>query len=284
MRRFFYLTGKAFGLILRRPIASIGTLLSLFLLFFLFDLVWVGSLTVNDYYDRQLNNINVEIFLQDSLTDSGAAKIQEAVAGLEGVDTTEFISREDARARLFDLMGTDILQGFEENPLPRSIVVTFKNNYLNLRKIDEFKQRLQSIPGITQIFYARNWLEKSETARAVASRTVLILGAIILLAAMLNLVYSVRLAIRTGEYGIRQLALMGAGRLFLAFPFIFDAVIFVLLAVASSWVVFNYVATLYAFQTIEVILPSLLNIIYFCLGAGLVGLAGGYIGSRRLLG
>ncbi len=283
MNKLIYLTGKAAGLIFRRPIASLGTLLSLLLLFFLLDLLWVTSLTVGAYYDRQMSEINIEIFLQDSLTDSAAVAITAAIGQMDGVDTVEYISRDEARGRLDNLMGTDLLEGFDANPLPRSIVVTFKENYLDSRKLDEIKNKLQSIPGIAEIFYARSWLERVEMAKLLARRAVLILGAIILLAVFLNLTYSVRLAVRTGEYGIKQLWLMGGGTFFLTFPYVFDAVVYALIAAAGSWLALRYGAGLYSLRNVEILFPSLLNIIYFCLGAVVIGLIGGFIGSRRKL-
>ncbi|SYZ74215.1 membrane hypothetical protein [Candidatus Zixiibacteriota bacterium] len=282
MSKFIYLLGKGVGLIFRRPIASMGTLLSLFLLFFLFDMLWVTSRTIGAYYDRQLADINIEIFLQDSLPDSAVGALVSSIGQMDGVDTAGYISRDDARARLENLMGTDLLDGFESNPLPRSVIVTFKENFLNSTRLEEFKNKIQSFQGIAEVFYARGWLERVELAKVLARRALLILGIIIFLAAFLNLTYAIRLAVRTGEYGIRQLSLMGGGTYFISFPYIFSAAIYALAASAGSWLVLNYTSRFYSLKNVEILIPGPSEIVYFCLLATLIGLVGGFIGSRRI--
>jgi cell division transport system permease protein len=283
MSRIFFLLGKSLGDIGRRPIAAFGALLSLLLLFLLFDIVWISSLSSRKYYDNLVSGIDIEVFIDDSLPDSSFMATQMAISKFEGVERVDLITKDDARTLLVDIMGVDLLNGLEGNPLPRSLVVTFRENFLNNRALGNYRKRMMEFEGVSQIFYAQHLLEKAENARMIISNIVIYLGGAILLAAVLNLVNSIRLSARAREFEITQLRLMGASRFFLLFPFILEGFLFSFLASMSGWILLQYGTDYFAFKGIEIMFPSIPEIVFFCLAASVTGIIGGYIGSRKIL-
>ncbi|MCX6826105.1 MAG: permease-like cell division protein FtsX [candidate division Zixibacteria bacterium] len=283
MSRILFSAKKSWLNIFRRPLVAAGTFLSLCLLFILFDLIWTASLSTKHYYDRQISNIDIEIFLDDNLTDSTTVKFRESIGRMDGVEKAEYISRDDARSRLYDLMGIDLLGDLDENPLPRSIIISFKENFLDSRRLQTFKENLQKIKGISQIFYAEHWLEKAELAKSLVAKTIYLLGMVIFLAALLNVIHSIQFSLRMREEEITQLRLLGAGRSVLIFPYIFEGLFYSLLAAAAGWIIIFYGIGYFTFRDVEIIFPSLKEIVYFCLAAGALGLLGGYMGSRQTL-
>ncbi len=283
MRKLFYSTCRFLIHLYKRPLPAIASVLSMLLLFLMFDLVWVSSLSVDKYYDRVLAEVDMEIFLEDKLPDSMLALITDALKNFEGIESFEFISKEDARARLHTLMGMDLLEGLDENPLPKSILITFDKEFIAGQYFDDTEESLRKFQGVSESFYPRFWLEKAESNRLLVSRSVFIIGAVIFLVAVLNLLYSVRLSVKTYDEELLQHRLLGAGKTFLSVPFIFEGIFYSLTAFTIAWLIIFYAANNFTFRNFEVLLPSQLNLIRSCLVALVVGTVGGYIGVRRSL-
>ncbi len=283
MTRLRFILGKFLGNITARPLAALGSVLSLFLLFLLFDLVWIASYSINGFYNKIISEIEIEVFLDNTVPDSTMTIIGEIIGDLEGIDSIEYISRDNARSKLNDLMGVDLLEGFENNPLPRSIIIIFEPNYLNSQNLDALNQALKRMAGVSDIFYPSNWLARAEYTKLVISEILILLGIVISIAVLLNIIQIIVLSARTRTEEIVQLQLMGAGSGFLATPYIIEGIFYALAASVIGWILIYYAIDLYTFRNIEIILPSLEERSYFCMATFLIGMIGGYLGIRREL-
>jgi cell division transport system permease protein len=258
-------------------------LLSMLLLFLMFDVVWIASLSVDKYYEQILSEVDMEIFLEDNLSDSAMNAITDALKDLDGIEAFEFISKDDARARLHALMGMDLLEGLDENPLPKSILITFDMHYITSQYLNETETRLRQFKGVTEIFYPRFWLEKAESNRLLISRSVFVVAIVIFLTAVLNLLYSVRLSVKNYDEELRQYRLIGAGKMFLSMPFVFEGIFYSLIAFVVGWLIIFYAVNNFTISNFEIILPPQADIIRASLVALVIGIVGGFIGVRRSL-
>lgn len=283
MTRFGYIMKTFFGGLWNRPLAALGSFLSLFLLFLLFDLAWVASLSAVHYYDRKISKIEIELFLTSEVADSNLPDITEAIERIDGVAGIKYISRETARDRLNSIMGVDLLEGIDENPLPRSFLISFKPDYLNLETLSRFQNDLSRMKGIDEIMLPSQWLEKADLTRRLIDDVLLLLGTLILVAVVLNSIHSVILSARTRLEELIQMQLLGAGPVFLVIPFIMEGIFYALCASAAGWVLMHYGLEMVTFRELDIVMPHLREIIYFCLTAGVVGMVSGYIGIRRSL-
>ncbi len=281
MTRFSFILRKFFGNIYHRPLAVLGSILSLFLLFLLFDLAWISSLSAYEYYDTRISEIEIEVFLTDDVADSTVPAITDAIMKIDGVEKIEYVSRENARDRLNNIMGVDLLEGMDENPLPRSLVISFEPNYLNTANLSHLRADLNRMKGVDEIMFPSHWLEKAELTKQLIGDFLILLGALILVAAVLNSIHAIILSARTRMEELLQLQLLGAGPVFLAIPFILEGIFYAMVASVAGWIVMYYGLELFTFRDIEIVVPPMAQIIYFCLVAGAVGMISGYIGIRR---
>ena len=67
--------------IYRFPFTVLGSLLSLGLLFLLFDLYWIGAKTFEQTYDRLLSDLEMEVFIAEGVAEEQIPMVQAAVAG-----------------------------------------------------------------------------------------------------------------------------------------------------------------------------------------------------------
>jgi len=283
MSRLYYII-KSFAVnIVKRPLPAVASFLSLFLLLLMLDLVWMAKLSADNYLEKIVANIDMELFLEDSLPDSAITYLTEMVEDLDAADTVQFISKDDAREQLSALIGEDLLEGFDDNPLPRSILIRFKSEYLKSGYMDNLVGQLRELTGVYEVYFPGHWLWKVEESKSLARAMAFFLGAVILITVMLNLLYSIRLSIKTHEEGLAQLRLLGGARFLLALPYMLEGIFFGVLSSVAGWLAVFYVSGRISFEGFEVVLPDRQEVVIYCIVAGLAGMVIGYIGLRRSL-
>ncbi len=270
--------------IYRNPGTAVASILSLTLLFLLFDLFWIAAGTSDRFYQDLLSDLRVEVFLEESVADSNIVPITGELSAIEGVLEATYISRDKARERLTSLVGTDLLVGYDEsNPLPRSFVLRIDTDYLNSEKLDAIESELRSIGVASEISYSRRWLTKAEGARSLILEIGLILGALILATALVSSANNIRLMTKARATGFRQMLLLGAGRLFISFPFAAEGFLISGLSAAFGWLIIMYGRERIQFSQFDIVYPTLEEIVVFCGIAAVLGATSGFFGVSRQL-
>lgn len=265
----------------RQFATTAGSFLALLLLFLLFDLFWVGAQTSERFYGELVSELQMDVYLSESLSDSMIVGLQEDVIIIDGVTSLAFISKEIAREQLNQQIGIDLLIGFDTlNPLPRSFVLDFEEDYLNLDDIAHIEDKLALLPGVTDISYSWRWLEKMEMIKTITIQIGLLLGSLIILTVLLSSTNSIRLMARSRAVGFRQMLLLGTGRSFIALPFLAEGFLIAGLAALAGWGAILYSAERVAFSQFVLVLPTIEEIGYYCLICALLGLLSGWLGIR----
>ena len=268
----------------RHPLTALVSLLSLTLLFLLFNLFWVAAGTSEQIYRDLLSELRMETFLSEDLPDSTLATMTRDIVAIEGIELAEFVDKKEARLRLADRLGVDLLVGYDSlNPLPRSYVISLDPRALNAADMQAIEDKLALLPGVIQVEYSRTYIEKAERTRELILQVGLVLGGLILLAALANSANNIRLMTRARAVGFRQLMLLGAGRLFVGFPFVIEGFLTAGLAAVASWAIVLYGVSKVQFTQFSLVLPSQEEMLYFSLAASAVGAISGYLGIRQLL-
>jgi cell division transport system permease protein len=270
---------------LRRNIGTaLASLLSLALLFLLFDLFWIAAGTVDKFYRDLLSEVRIEVFVDESVTDDRLTQGSDQLLAIDGVLDVEYVSRDAARNRLADMVGADLLVGYDEsNPLPRSYVLTVAESYLNSTALTRMEEALREVDGLSEIHYSRQWLDKTEGTRAIILEIGLALGVLIVAAALVGSANNIRLMTRAQAVGFRQMLLQGAGRFFVAMPYLIESLLISGLAAILGWALIFYGRTRMSFVRIEMVFPPPSEIVLFCVGVALLGAVSGYLGLRKML-
>ncbi len=284
MSKLSYLVREFLRTLYRHPGATLGSYLSLTLLFLLFDLFWIAARTSNEFYASLVSDLHVEAFVTDAMPDSSLSRLSTSVTDLRGVSSVEYVSREQARHELASLMGTDLLTGFDSlNPLPRSFVLSIEPEYRRLGAIQEIERQLQSLEGISEVFFSERWLQQIETTRRLIRNMGMALGVIILLTALISSANSIRLMTRARAVGLHQMILLGSGKFFAALPFMLEGFVLGGLSALTGWVFVLYAYKHSEFTQFEIVLPAVADMALFCGVTAILGGISGYFGIRKLL-
>ncbi|HEX2896965.1 MAG TPA: permease-like cell division protein FtsX, partial [candidate division Zixibacteria bacterium] len=207
----------------RNPGTTVASVLSLALLFLLFDIFWIAAGTSDKFYSNLLSNLQLQIYVSESVPEKDIKALTLKITEINGVADVQYITREMARKELAGLVGTDLLVGYDEsNPLPRSYTLLLMPTHLNSESIKNIESEIMKISGIDKIDYSRLWLEKAESTREIILNVGLILGALILFTTVVSSANNIRLMTRTRAVGFWQMRLQGAGRIFIASPFVLE--------------------------------------------------------------
>jgi len=284
MIRVAYLARESWRSLRCNAGTALASLLSLTLLFLLFDLYWIAAGTADKFYRDLLSELRVEAFVEESVPEDRLTQLSEEVAAVRGVQSVEYVSREAARQRLADMVGADLLVGYDEaNPLPRSYVLTVEDSLLNTAALGRLEEALRQIDGLSESHYSRQWLDKTENTRSIILEIGFVLGILIVAAALVGSANNIRLMTRAQAVGFRQMLLQGAGRMFVALPYLLESFLISGLAALLGWVLVFYGRTRITFTQLEIVVPHDGEIIMFCLGVALMGVFSGLLGLRKML-
>ncbi len=284
MTKLEFVLRELFRNLYRNPGTAIASILSLALLFLLFDLFWIAAGTSDKFYSELLSNLQMHVYVEESITDKDAKELEVEIKEVKGISDARYISRETARNELAAIVGVDLLVGYDEvNPLPRSYVIEFEPTHLQSVAIDSVEAQLKQISGIGEIEYSRQWLEKAESTKNVINSAGMILGALILFTTLVSSTNNIRLMTRTRAVGFWQMRLLGAGRLFIALPFLLEGFLIGSVSAVISWLIILYSQHKVSFTQFELVMPALLDLIWFCLAAGVLGILSGMLGIRKMM-
>ncbi len=284
MTRFAHVIKELGRNFIRHPGTAAASLLSLTLMFLLFDLFWIAAGTSEKFYRDLVSELQMELFIAEETSDAALPELHRSLEGVEGALTVQYVSRDDAREKLSQSVGSDLLIGYDSaNPLPRSFVLTLTPELINGDDLARLAEELGARSEVREVAYSKAWLNKMETAREIVWNIGMVLGGLILAAALLSSTLSIRLITETRAVGFRQMRILGAGRALLTMPFLLEGLTIGGVAAVSGWALVAFAHQRVTLSKIEIIVPPLQDIAIFCGVAALLGLISGYLGIRKML-
>ncbi len=265
MNRVGHVFKELFRNLYKNPGTSLSAILSMTLLFLLFDIFWVAADTSDKFYENYLSDLKMEVFISEEYPDSSLGVIKDEIKRIDGVSSMTFISKETARKELADLVGIDLLVGYDSsNPLPQSLILTFQSDVLNSTDLSAIENRIMSQQGVSNVYYSKNWLAKAESTKNIIADIGLLLGGLILLTVLVSSANNMRLTAKTRAVGFYQMRLLGAGKLLLAMPFIIEGVFLGALSAGIGWGMIFYWKDKLQFANFEIIFPTFEEIGLYC--------------------
>ena len=169
----------------------------------------------------------LSVYLKDEVTPDERRAIEAALAPSDIVASHEYISKSDALIR-FKQTFSDLapaLDSVDTNPLPASFEVRLRPGPGVGSGVDILAARLQQLPGIADVRYDRQWLDRLLSAIRVIRGVGFLLGSVLTIAAALTVANVVRLALyaRRDELDIMQL--VGAPQAYIRGPFVMEGVL-----------------------------------------------------------
>lgn len=189
---------------------------------FVLGVFLIGTANLERLGREWSNSAELSVYLTDNVTDSQRAAIERILATGNIVASHQYLSKADAVARFKktfkDMSGT--LESLGENPLPASYEVRLRPGAENA--VDLLLAEVRQSPGVADVRYDREWLQRLSSAVLVIRGVGFVLGTLLTIAAALTVANVVRLGLyaRRDELDIMQL--VGAPQIYIRGPFVME--------------------------------------------------------------
>ena len=167
--------------------------------------------------------VEVVAFLQDGLGKDGGARVSAALAGLPGVASVTYVSRDEALQRLQGHLGEG--SAFEDlvttNPLPDSVELQLTDPAI----APAVAKAVSRQSGVSEVTYGGQVVDRvvalSRSVRLVAGLLTAFLAGV----ALIVVVNTIRLTVIARRQEIEIMQLVGATRWFIRWPFLIEGVL-----------------------------------------------------------
>ncbi len=212
--------------LIRRRLAGawISTVISISLVLLLVGvaaLLLVNARSVSDYFKE---NLQISVMMKQEVEEDEAREYVSELDSLPFIRSTRFVSKEQGIAEMEEMLGEDFLNVFESSPIPVSVDVTLKAEYVSADSLAKVKAVIGKSPLVDEVVYQQSLVEKLNTNLRKIS---LVLGVFIFLLLFISFVLinnTVRLNVFSKRFTIHTMRLVGATKSFIKGPFLVQAV------------------------------------------------------------
>jgi cell division transport system permease protein len=185
-------------------------------------LLIVNARSVSDYFKE---NLQLSVILKQDATDQQAADYKKSIETMPFIKGTRLVTREEGTEELSKMLGDDFLSVFETSPVPISLEITLKGDYISPDSVAFVRRALGASPVVEEVDYQQTLVEALSSNLAKIS---LVLGVFILLMLFISFVLinnTVRLNVFSRRFTIHTMQLVGATRRFIRRPFMNGALV-----------------------------------------------------------
>ncbi|WP_346236205.1 cell division protein FtsX [Niabella insulamsoli] len=192
----------------------LGVTLVLFLLGIIGWLV-INTRTLGQHFKEE---VEVNVYLRDPLAATDSTALVQYIASKPYIKEYIFTTKEMAKAKyLAD--GNESWEGvLTENPLPQSIDFKLKSAYLNVDTLAGIKADLEKQTYVTEVSYPELLVGGLDSKIQVVNWVLLGVSLLLLLAAIILIDNTIRLAMFSNRFTIKTMQMVGATRWFITRP------------------------------------------------------------------
>ena len=208
-------------------LSSVISISMVLLLVGIASMLLLNATRVSDYFKE---NMQISVLMDTEATDQQAARLASELDSLYFVKGTQVITKAQGAAEMESLLGEDFLSVFETSPIPASIALTLKADYVSVDSVAKVKAILEKYPDVDEVDYQKSLIT---TLNANLQKIGLFLGVFVLLLLFISFVLignTVRLSVFSRRFTIHTMKQVGATRSFIRAPFLWRAVFQGLLA------------------------------------------------------
>lgn len=180
----------------------------------------VNARGVSDYFKE---NMQVSVMMKQTVSDEAAMDFQAELEKKDFIKSTVFVSKEQGQREMADLLGDDFLDVFETSPIPVSISVTLKADYVSADSLSVVRDEISKSSLVDEVVYRGSLVD---ALNANLGRISMVLGVFIALLLFISFVLinnTVRLNVYARRFTIHTMKLVGATKSFIRAPFLVQA-------------------------------------------------------------
>jgi len=294
---FGYLIGEGFSNVFKNKKSTGASLMIMCATMIIFGVFLILGENINHFVKNVEDSQGIQVFAKDEATDEQVKALGEQISKIEGVNKTQFKSKEDALNQMKENLGEEnesLLEGYEgeNNIFTASYVVTLTDLNLNQQVQDEI-MKLDNVKKIASSNQTVSTLIDLSNGIKIVTGVILILLIVISVFIISN---TIKLTVHARRKEISIMKYVGATNGFIRWPFIVEGMI---IGIISSLISILLVGLAYNFIAEQMVNSSFMKImgvslvsfgdmfnsiivVYMLLGIG-IGALGSIISMRKYL-
>lgn len=251
----------------------------------IFGMILINAHQLSNYFKESLS---FTVMLKEDAREADIRMLQKDLDAKHYIKKTEYVSKDEAAAKLKNDLGEDFLDFLGYNPLMPTIDVYLNAAYTHPDSIMKIEKYIDEYPVVDEVYYQESILNLiNENIRKISAFILVISG--LLFAISLTIINNtIRLSIHSKRFLINTMQLIGANRSFIRRPFILKSVflgfvaalISIALLMGLMYLVEKEFFTLFTYENIKLFLLLCLSLI--CIGVVINALSA-YMALNRYL-
>jgi cell division transport system permease protein len=190
-------------------------------------MVIINARGLSDYFKESLS---FSIMLNEETKEADIRMLQKDMDAKPYVKSTEYISKDEAAAKLKNDLGEDFVNFLGYNPLSPSIDVYLYAQYTRPDSVSKIEKYVTEYPFVKEVYYQESLLYLINENVKKISLFILVISMFLFLVALTIINNTIRLSVYSKRFLIRTMQLVGATKGFIRKPFLLRSVFHGLLA------------------------------------------------------
>lgn len=205
---------------IRAFLSSVVSISLVLLLVGIASFLLVSQRSVSDYLKE---NMQVSVMMKREVGESTALKFKKSLDEEPFVRSSAYVSKEQGAKEMAQLLGDDFLGVFETAPIPISINLTLKPEYVSTDSLDVVKSRIEKATEVEEVIYQQSLVEALNSNLSKISLFLAVFIALLLFISFVLINNTVRLSVYSKRFSIHTMKMVGATRSFIRRPFILQS-------------------------------------------------------------
>ena len=292
---FSYLIGEGFRNVFKNKKSTVASLMIMCATMIIFGIFFIIGENINYFIAEIESAQGIQVYINNDATDEEVKTIGDKLKSLNGINTVEYVSKEDALNQMKEKFKDKeyLLEGYEQNNIfPASYVVTLTDLNLSSQVQNEISQ-IENVKKITSRDETVSTLIDLANGVRIVTGVILVLLVVISIFIIAN---TIKLTVHARRKEISIMKYVGATNGFIRWPFIVEGILIGIMAGAISMLLIGGIYSVIAEKMVntdfmQVIGMSLVSFsdmfgliigVYLILGIG-IGVLGSMISMRKYL-
>ena len=204
-------------------VTIITTALSI-LMVSLFGLFFIN---INHVMSSWKDGVRIFAYMEQTIEDKDIIELKQKITNIYGVKSIDYISKEEALAKLKSRMASQasLFDNLNVNPLPNTFEIRMIPATQSWEKIESLAKTVSQLPLIDDVEYGQKWLDRFMKLFNLISLSGIVMSAIFFTVTVFIIANTIRLALYSRKDEIEIMRLVGASDNFIKVPFYIEGII-----------------------------------------------------------
>ncbi len=240
MTGLFNSVREAFRSLFEAKMVTFVSITTIAITLFFLTLTYLVVQNVGIWFEQFEENPTVVAYFELDLSEDTELEVADLIADMSGIDSVNFVSRDDAYLIFSKLHGKEMLTSVDGNIFPASVEI-IPSDTISTRSLE---QQLMSIEGVESVSVARELMATVNEFRKYLNIGAAVLALIMIFALFFTITNTIKLTVYARQELVRNMQYVGATRWYIRTPFIIEGMIQGILGSFTAWIGIELLALL----------------------------------------